>query len=122
MTDTTTTPTETQRARGGHDFYPAPGELPPLYATEDTDTADKTIRVHYVAGGCDWWLVEYDPAEGLAFGYACLGDPGCAEWGYVHLPELEAVRVRGGLVVVERDLGWTPRRVADLDLPGHPTR
>lgn len=93
-------------------------ELPELYATEDTDTADKTIRVHYFAGGCDWWLVEYDPAEGLAYGYACLGDPAGAEWGYIHLPELEAVCDRDGLVVVERDLTWTPRRVGELALPG----
>jgi len=114
---------ETQRVRRGHRFYPpAAAGLPALYATEGVDTADKTVRVHYVAGGCDWWLVEYDPATGLGFGYACLGDPAGAEWGYVHLPELEAVCVHRGLVVVERDLHWTPRPVAELDLPGRAAR
>jgi len=110
---------ETQRVRRGHRFYPpAAAGLPALYATEGVDTPDKTVRVHYVAGGCDWWLVEYDPATGLGFGYACLGYSAGAEWGYIHLPELEAVRVHRGLVVVERDLHWTPRPVSQLDLPG----
>lgn len=128
MTDTTTSTTpavlpETQRVRRGHRFYPVPADgLPPLYATEDTETADKTVRVHYFVGGCDWWLVEYDPAEGRAFGYVCLGHLDAAEWGYVDLPELEAVCVHRGLVVVERDTDWTPRRVSELHLPGRPTR
>ena len=46
-----------------------------------------------VSGG-DWWLVEYDTEDRIAWGYACLGDPGCAEWGYVSLTELEAITVR----------------------------
>jgi hypothetical protein len=104
---------ETQRRRRGHAFYP-PGPLPALYSTERTRARDKEIHAHYFAGSCDWWLAEYDPDEGLAFGYACLGDPQNAEWGYVHLPELEAVNVRGGLVVVERDLDWQPTRFADV--------
>jgi hypothetical protein len=44
------------------------------------------------------------PATGTAFGYACLGNPNCAEWGYVDLPELEEARVLSSLVIVERDL------------------
>ena len=121
-TATTTGPVEAQRVRRGHDFYPRPGDgLPPLYATEDTATAAKTVRVHYFVGGCDWWLVEYDPVDHRGFGYVCLGHPDAAEWGYIDLPELEAVCLRNGLVVVERDLGWTPRLVRELHLPGRPT-
>ena len=101
---------ETQRVRRGHRFYPVPADaLPPLYATEDTDTADKTVGVHYFVGACDWWVVEHDPAEHLAFGYVCLGDPASAEWGYIHLPELETLNLYDGLVIVERDLDWTPQ-------------
>jgi len=134
LTDSTTTPTtttsttpkrrsplaETQRARRGHAFYP-PADLgvPELYGTEDQPTGDKTIYVHYFAGGCDWWIAEYDPATGEAFGYACLGRPADAEWGYVDLRELERVCLAHGLVVVERDLCWTPLPARAAGLPGH---
>src|SRR3954454_23030453 len=49
----------------------------------------------------DWWIAEYRPETGEAFGYASLGIPGCAEWGYIALDELERRNTRG--VVVERD-------------------
>ncbi len=71
----------------------------------------------------DWWLVEYDPAEALGFGYVCLGDAGGTERGLVSLVELEAVRVplRGAFdgfsVVVERDVHWQPKTAE-----GAPTR
>ncbi len=114
-------PRETQWLRRGHPFYP-PAELavtiPALYATENVPCAAKTIHLHYFAGGCDWWLAEYDPATGRGFGYVCLGDPQCAEWGYVDLAELEEVSVARGLVIVERDLHWTPTRAGEIDLPG----
>jgi hypothetical protein len=76
------------------------------------------LHLHYFAGGCDWWIAEYDPATGAAFGYACLGDPTCAGWGHLDLPELEQIRVRGGLLIIERDLHWTPTPAADAGLPG----
>lgn len=113
--DTTPRLPETQRRRRGHDFYPPnPTTVPVLYATDGQDFAEKMIYLHYFVGGCDWWIAEYDPATGEGFGYACLGDPQCAEWGYIDLPELEALRVQGRLVV-ERDLHWTPCRFGDLD-------
>jgi hypothetical protein len=74
------------------------------------------------AGACDWWIAEYDPATGTAFGYACLGDPACAEWGYLDLPELERVSVRSGLLIVERDLHWAPPPAARAVLPGRHAR
>jgi hypothetical protein len=126
MTDQPTTrPAQTQRQRRGHDFYPPDQQaaaIPRLYGTEDTAAGEKVLHLHYVAGGCDWWIAEYDPATGAAFGYASLGDPACAEWGYLHLPELEQGNAASGLVVVERDLDWTPVRAADADLPGRNAR
>lgn len=109
-----TTGTETQRGRRGHDFYPDT-TIPALYATEDTPAADKTIHAHYFAGGSDWWIAEYDPETGMAYGYARIGGlADCAEWGYISLPELETINVRGGLIVVERDLHWIPRPFATI--------
>ena len=80
---TTGSPLERHRTVRGHHFYP-PAEvlarIPGLYGTEPVPTGDKTIWLHYFAGPCDWWVAEYDPASGDAFGYACLGDPDNAEW------------------------------------------
>lgn len=112
---------ESQRVRRGHAFYPTAQEvagIPRMYATEDVRAADKILHLHYFVGGCDWWFAEYDPATGEGFGYACLGDPQNAEWGYTDLAELEAVSVHGGLAVVERDLHWTPVSARDANLPG----
>jgi hypothetical protein len=121
----TTRPAQTQRDRRGHDFYPDDQQaaaIPPLYGTEDTPTGDKVLHLHYVAAACGWWIAEYDPATGTAFGYACLGDPQNAEWGHLDLPELEQVSVRHGFLIVERDLDWTPVRAADAALPGRHAR
>ena len=112
---------ETQRLRRGHAFYPdakLAASIPSPYATERVPVADKTIHLHYFAGGADWWIVEYDKATGEAFGYACIGDPAGAEWGWSDLTALEEVQVRGGLVVIERDLYWEPKTVREAGLPG----
>jgi hypothetical protein len=124
---------EPHRAWRGHDFWPAPEVLeaiPALYATENTAEADKVVHLHYFVGTCDWWVVELDSAERpqLAFGYACLGDPAMAEWGYIDLHELAGIfrapslgePVPGGAprmvppIIVERDLGWTPRPAGEV--------
>lgn len=111
---------ETQRRRRGHAFYPVGVDIPNLYATENVRLADKTIQAHYFLGACDWWVVEYNADERIAWGYACLGDPGCAEWSNVSLTELEAINVHG-VWVVERDLYWEPVTVEAACLPGRPT-
>lgn len=106
----------------GHDFLPPEEELalvPPLYGTEATPLADKVVWIHYFVGACDWYVMEYDPAEGLGFGWADLGDPQNAELGYMTLGELRDVLVvtREGLpVVVERDLGWAPITFSELQV------
>ena len=79
--------------------------VPPLYATEGE--ADPVVRVHLFSRlmGWDWYLTEYDPETGEAFGYV-RGFAG--EWGYVSVPELEAANARCGMPVVERDLAFRP--------------
>ncbi|WP_328384361.1 AAA family ATPase (plasmid) [Micromonospora zamorensis] len=109
---------ETKRTRRGHDFYPpAEAGIPALYDTAGIPSGDIVIYAHYFSSNSDYWIAEYDPRVGRAFGYACVnGDADGAEWGYSYLPELEAAG--GGLNIVERDLYWTPRPASDLDLPG----
>ncbi len=101
---------ETLRERRGHAFFPRPEEgLPKLYSTDKTPLEDKLIVAHYFVGSCDWWVTEYDPENEVVFGYACLGDPQNAEWGYASLIEMESIAVGpGGLFIVERDLHWQP--------------
>ncbi len=108
--------TETLRKRRGHDFYPPAGlEVPPLYATEDTPAEDKLVVLHDFSAAGDWWITELDRETGEAYGYVRLAAfPEGAEWGYVSLPELEAVSAYGGLVIVERDLWWEPVKFADI--------
>lgn len=112
----------------GHSLKPEPevlAAIPPLYATDDTPTADKLVYVRYFAGGCDWYLMELDPKEWLAFGWCDLGQ-GFAELGYFSLHELGGIQAAGLLrfvtedddgnehiedksypVYVERDLHWS---------------
>jgi hypothetical protein len=108
--------TETQRTRRGHGFAPpADTEVPGLYETESTATADKLIPLHYFCAAGDWWIAELDRETGKAYGYAKLtAHPEGAEWGYIDLAELEAINAHRGLVIVERDLYWQPRKFGDI--------
>jgi hypothetical protein len=90
-------------------------DIPPLYATESTTAEDKVIhaRLFALASAATWYVAEYDTEQGLAFGYADLGEPTCAEWGYVDVLELESLRWLG-IPRVELDCHFTPVRFADL--------
>ncbi|RBY87440.1 DUF2958 domain-containing protein [Blastococcus sp. TF02A-26] len=110
---------EIHRERRGHEFYPKPGTTPGLHRTERIPLRERVVTEHYFFGSCDWWVIEYDEEEALAFGYACLSDPISAEWGYVSLAELEQLLICGRNVV-ERDLYWRPRPAGDCRLPGWP--
>jgi N12 class adenine-specific DNA methylase/predicted RNA methylase len=110
---------ETLRTRRGHDFYPPPelaATIPRLYATERVPAGDKMLHLHYFGGANDIWLAEYDPETGEGFGYICLGYPDDAEWGSISLPELEPIN--RGLLIIERDLYWTPVPASQANLPG----
>jgi hypothetical protein len=108
---------ETQHQRRGHNFYPPKAvveRIPPLYGTDHIPAEDKMIWLHYFTSNSDWFIAELNPNDGIAFGFACLGgDRQNAEWGYMDLEELEAVRgkvanlpVRGFSIIVERDCHW----------------
>lgn len=118
--------------RLGMSLLPPPevlDKIPPLYGTEATPTDETVIWAHYFLLAADWWIAELDPESGMAFGYACLGDPGLAEWGYVSLVELSQlvasprhpISVNGELVeievdlVVERELDWRPVKVSECE-------
>ena len=85
--------TEKHQARRGHLFVPPHDDTPGLYETEHVALADKVVRHHYFVGGCDWWVVELDRHQDLIWGFANINDPGCAEWGYSSLEELESLLI-----------------------------
>jgi Protein of unknown function (DUF2958) len=105
---------ETQRQRRGHDFLPPEDErrcIPGERESEDTPLDEKVIHIHYFCAAGDWWIAELWPEDGqwMAFGYAQFAAmPEMAEWGLIPLDELEQVRTMAGLIIVERDLYWTP--------------
>ena len=86
--------------------------LPPLHATESVALADKIAQVKLFTPWTHWtwFLVEYDPAERLAWGWVVGFEQ---EAGYVSLDEIEAVRGPGGLRI-ERDLHFQPTRLGAI--------
>ena len=107
---------ETQRRRRGHAFMPPQTvKVPKIGAASGTRISDKLIPLHYFSAAGDWYVAEMDPETGEAFGYTRLAAyPDGAEWGYFDLAELEQVNVHHGLVIVERDMHWTPRKFSEI--------
>ena len=91
--------------------------MPASYETEETDTPDKIVHLHYFSGGSDYYIIEKDKGspddevKGIqqqAFGYAILnGDTINAEWGYISIAELIENNV-------EIDFHFNPIRFREL--------
>lgn len=109
---------ETLRRRRGHAFLPPKDilrKIPKLYATDGVPFEDKIVYIHYFCATADWWITELDQESLEGFGYAKLAvNPEGAEWGYIYLPELEELSVKGGRIIVERELHWTPRKFSEV--------
>lgn len=98
-----------------------PADAPPLYA-QDGKGYDATVYAHYFLGSSDWLVTEYDPNEGVAFGWTCMGgDRQNAELGYISIAELREVRapvkINGTLIPdalpVEYDEHWQPCTITE---------
>lgn len=100
---------DSNRRYRGHEFLPKRLSkcIPGLYATENVPLRDKPLHARFFAGRADWYIAEYDPQTGEAFGYADLG-LGYPEWGYIDMAELESSRGSWGLVERDRDWDTTP--------------
>lgn len=66
--------------------------MPGPYGTEETETPEKVIYLHYFQGGSDFYIMERDRIPGRqyqAFGYTILnGDLENAEFGYIDISGL----------------------------------
>lgn len=104
---------EINKDRRGHDFIPAEAaEWAGIGTTEDVPMGDKLIIAHYFVGGADWWLTEINTETGEAFGYVSL-IAGSEEWGYIYLPELEAVLLQN-MFPIERDCHWEQKTAREV--------
>lgn len=93
--------------------------IPVTYNTEEVETADKVLHLHYFKGGVDAWIVERDVGdtpgqngEGpqlQAFGKITVMGGGWrdAEWGYISIADL----IENG---VELDFYWEPKTVKEM--------
>ena len=81
----------------------------PVSGETDHDGDDAFVYLHYFKNGADWYILERDReyAQHQAFGFANLGDPGCAELGYISIIEL----IRNN---AELDLHWEVRTLGEI--------
>jgi hypothetical protein len=95
--------------------------LPPIgMANPGGGGMNANAHVKFFSGGRTWFATEFDPAEGLFYGY-CVNHsmPDCSEFGYFAAEELSARQVpqiermdvaRFRMIpVVERDLHFAPK-------------
>ena len=86
-------------------------DLPPLYSLEETKLEDKICQVKFFHPFCSWtwYAVEFDPKEGLFFGWV---DGSFPEWGYFSLDEMKSVKTMG--LGMERDRHFTPKPMKEI--------
>ena len=89
-------------------------QIPSLYSTEETACDDKIIYLHFYFARCDWYIVEFD-GQDTFFGYANLGDPYNAEWGYISYQELQEINING--FQVDRDVDWQLKKFSEITKP-----
>jgi hypothetical protein len=89
----------------------ATSKIPALYAQEGVK--DPIVHVKLFSSGWTWLLIEYDPVEDLAFGFAYNCQmPDCAELGYISLAELKSLKWHG-IPAVERDAHFDPKPLSE---------
>lgn len=85
--------------------------MPRLYSQEGKGK-DALVYVKWFGGPATWLLTEYDRTEHIGFGWCDLG-MAFPELGYVHLDEVQAIRIPLLGARIERDLWFTPRSLRD---------
>ena len=103
-----------------------PVDTPRIYETEEIEGDCKLVTAHYfLPGTCwDYYVIEYDSESDEMY---CWGEvlPGCGEYGYTRISDLEEVempvkiRINNMIVGtlnsrVEYDEHWTPRSISEV--------
>ncbi len=106
----------TLNANRGHKLMTAElaKKIPSLYANENSSHAEAIAHVKFFSpySGWTWYAMEFDGEDtfyGLVIGHE-------REFGYFSLSELENLSgMNGQLPLVERDLYWSARPVAEVN-------
>lgn len=91
---------ELMRGEEGNFFIDTIAELANRVRNWDPES-DKAI-LHYFGMGYDWLIIE-PQRDGVAFGWANLGDPQSAEYGSIYIPEILQASP-----YFQLDYHWTP--------------
>ncbi|MHB8914981.1 MAG: DUF2958 domain-containing protein [Thiobacillus sp.] len=86
--------------------------MPATYSQRNE--SDPIAYLHYFFGGSDWYIAEKDMDGEVdqAWGFACLnGDMMNAEYGYISIAELVALKLQFG-VTVDLDFHFKPTRMS----------
>ena len=85
-------------------------KVPALYSQENEGSdAIAYAKVFNPTGAGTWYMTEYNPEDGTAFGKCIIHEE---EIGYFSIPELESITLRFGLKI-ERDIHFTPKPLRD---------
>lgn len=89
-----------------YDYIKTEDQVPALYSQELKGADDAIVYVKLFSGSWTWYITEFDPESGIAFG---LVDGHEQELGYMSIPELAETPMPPFGLGVERDLYWTPK-------------
>lgn len=88
-------------------------KTPALYAQDGKgQEAIAYAKFFNPCGSHTWYMSEYDPTEGRAFGKVVSQMCPEGELGYFSIPELQAIKLQFGLYI-ERDLHFKPKPLKD---------
>lgn len=89
-------------------------KIPALYSQETVKDPTVHVKLFTPYSGWTWLLTEYDPETQTGFGFAYNSrDPQGAELGYIDVAELQGMRNRLGLQMVERDIHFSPKPLSE---------
>jgi hypothetical protein len=78
---------------------------PALYSTERAKNPVVQAKFFCPWNQWTWYMTEYQPTDGIAFGYVVGHD---SELGYFSIPELESIRG------IERDIYFKPTSLSEI--------
>ena len=88
-------------------------KLPNLYETDGKKDTKVHLKLFNPTGAGTWYITEYDPETGDAFGFINMGNSNFAELGYVNLIELLKFKGRFGLGI-ERDKSFESTLLSEV--------
>tara|TARA_B100000614_G_scaffold252346_1_gene264891 strand:- start:1202 stop:1528 length:327 start_codon:yes stop_codon:yes gene_type:complete len=89
-------------------------KIPRLYETDNIQTKDKIIHLHFSFLSCGWYIAEFDGQDTLLCFAILNGNLAMAEWGMVSYEFLRRVNINGQ--EVENDINWVSKPASEVDI------